>query len=200
MITNLVSIISLSKMRVKNYMYPFMVCNSAANLVYMLLCGFVFVLRCGRLCPTNKNSFAVIFYQLAIWYYLTSCLALFINLNEIVMCLQRYSYISNLDYFRFENFKVTCSIFILVSFLNYAPRFFFNYIKKVDNLYFFTATEFKSSTVGIALNIASSLIRGPVVIVIIITINILTDLKFAEMINKKKLLTEKNRQLAEGEN
>ena len=189
-ITNLISIISLGKMKVKNHMYKFMVASSMTNFVYLILCGFIFVSRCGSLCSTNKNSLDVILYQLVIWIYVTSCLALMISLNEIVMCLQRYSYITNMTHFKFEKFTLTFTIFILISFLVYMPRLFFYSIVQNNQSYSLLTTSFKSTKLGVALNITASVIRGPVVITINICLSILTDLKFVQMIKRKRLLTK----------
>ena len=185
---NLTSIISLTKMEVKNRMYKFMLANSATNCLYTFLCSFVFVLRCGYLCSTDKNSFAVVFYDMFFWEYLTSCLGLLISLNEIVMCLQRYSYIANLESFRFENFEVTFAIFVLASLLNYMSRLFSMKIIRVDNMYQLVNTSFRATTFGMTLEICASVVRGPLVLVIVVIINILTALKFVEMIKKKRSL------------
>ena len=187
-ISNFISIISLTKMKVKNHMYKFMVASSATHFFYLIMCGFIFVLRCKSLCHIDSTSYGVIFYHLVIWKYLTSCLGLLISLNEIVMCLQRYSVIRNMEYFKFEKFAFTFTIFTLVSFLVYMPRLFLFKISAFDGQYFLENTRFKTTVFGIFLNVTGSVIRGPILLVIIFVINFLTGLKFTEVIKKKSTL------------
>ena len=70
------------------------------------------------------------------------------------------------------------------------PRLFFYNIVQNNQSYSLLTTSFKSTKLGVALNITASVIRGPVVITVNICLSILTDLKFVQMIKRKRLLTK----------
>jgi len=193
-ITNTISVVCLIKIpnNVQNgSMFKFMLSNSAINAVYEFLCGFIFLLRCGSLCNTNISHLELIIYNFVIWDYLTSSMAILVNFNEIIMCIQRYSVIVNWKRFQFKRFNIIFSVLIFLSLIVYLPRLFFRTINKKGSFngeYQLVNTEFKSNTIGFLLDILVSVIRGPVCLIIIITINILTGIKFVKLIKKKKAL------------
>jgi hypothetical protein len=188
-LTNLISMISLAKMRTKNHMFKFMLSSSATSAIYNFLCGFIFLLRCGTMCNTNTARLELILYSFAIWDYLTSSLAILISSIEIIMCIQRYSVIANWEKFQFKRFNLIFPILISMSLLIYLPRIFFKTINEKagkNNEFELVNTSFKTSTLGIVLDILMSVIRGPVCLIIIIIINIFTGIKFVKLIKKKK--------------
>ncbi len=188
-LTNLISIICLAKMQTKNHMFKFMLSSSATSVLYNFLCGFIFLLRCGTICNTNTARLELILYSFAIWDYLTSSLAILISSIEIIMCIQRYAVIANWEKFQFKRFNLIFPILILMSLLIYLPRIFYKTInEKVgkNNEFELVNTSFKTSTLGLVLDILMSVIRGPVCLIIIIIINIFTGIKFVKLIKKKK--------------
>ena len=192
-LTNLASIFTLIRMGSKNHMYKYMLTNAISNCVYMLLCAFIFFLRCGTMCTTDLSSLGIILYNFLIWDYATSALAILISLVEIIMCIQRYGVISNWNKYKFERFNLIFPVLVMFSLVVYLPRLFFRQIDKVVDgdaiSYELVNTRFKSTIFGIVLNIMQSVVRGPVLLVIIIIINILTGLKYAELIRKKIEMT-----------
>ena len=78
-----------------------------------------------------------------------------------------------------------------MSIIVYLPRLFFREIheKENDNNEFeLINTSFKTSTFGIFLDILVSIIRGPICLLIILTINIFTCIELVKLIKKKKTL------------
>ena len=103
-----------------------------------------------------------------------------------------------MENFRFENFTVTFTIFTIVVLLVYMPRLFFYNIVQLNGNYLLVNTSFKSTRLGVALNIIASVIRGPIVISINFLISILTDFKFVQVIKRKKQLTKNLISVVEG--
>ena len=118
-------------------------------------------------------------------------MAILINFNEMIMCIQRYSLIRNWKRFQFERFNLIFPFLILMSIIVYLPRLFFREIHKKENdnnEFELINTSFKTSTFGIFLDILVSIIRGPICLLIILTINIFTCIEFVKLIKKKKTL------------
>ena len=190
-LANIISIVCLRKIQANGHMFKFMMSNSAINAGYMFLCGFIFLLRCGSLCKTNTSKLELIIYNFIIWDYLTSSMAILINFNEMIMCIQRYSLIRNWKRFQFKRFNLIFPFLIIMSIIVYLPRLFFRAIRKKENdnnEFELIDTSFKTSTFGIVLDILVSIIRGPICLLIILTINIFTGIEFAKLIKKKKML------------
>jgi hypothetical protein len=168
-----------------------MLANSCTNCLYTLLCGFIFVTKCGSLCDFSKVSPFVVYYDYLIKYF-TSSLAILVSLIEIVMCLQRYSVISQSKRLKFKKFIYIFPLLVLVSLATYLPRLFlYGVVKDSNNNYELIKTNFSRAFMGIFLEITMSVIRGPILIICIMVINILTALKFIKLIKLKRRLTEK---------
>ena len=193
-ITNLISVLTLARLKKKNHVYKFMLASSFANFLYMFLCGFIFLLKCNRLCSINQNTLAIVLYSYLIWDYFTSSLAILISLIEIVMCLQRFSIISNSKRFKFENFRVIFPIIVVFSLLNYLPRLFFKEINALSDGYALVNTKLSKQMFGIILDLLMSAVRGPILLCLIFIINVLTAIQFASLMKKKKKLNERNKQ------
>ena len=170
-----------------------MLANSCTNCLYTLLCGLIFMTKCGSLCSFSKVSPFVVYYDYLIKYF-TSSLAILISLIEIVMCLQRYSVISHSKRFKFKKFIYVFPLLVLVSLTTYLPRLFlYGVVKDSNNNYELIKTNFSRALMGIFLEITMSVIRGPILIICIMVVNVLTALKFIKLIKLKRRLTEKKR-------
>ena len=123
-ITNLLSTISLIKIKSKEIIHKYMLANSVIKMLYTFMCAFICLVRCGRMCPVASTSFVIVLYKYLIYDYVTSCMAVFNILIEIVLSLQRCSIVSNWKRFRFERFNVVILMLTGVSFLPYIPCLF----------------------------------------------------------------------------
>jgi len=169
-----------------------MLANSCTNCLYCFLCGFMFLTRCGSLCSISLPSLMAAFYDYLIVGYVTSSLAILISLIEIIMCLQRFSVISHSEWFKFKKFFYVFPFLVLVSLITYLPRLFtFGVTKDLNDDYELIQTSFGRSFMGIFLEISMSVIRGPILVICIMTINVLTALKFVKLIKIKRKLKER---------
>ena len=171
-----------------------MLANSCTNCLYSFLCGFIFMLKCGSLCNISQTAPFVVYYDYLIWEYFTSSLAILISLIELVMCLQRYSVISHLERFKFKNFFNVFPILVVFSLLTYSPRLFvYGVVKDLNgDDYELIETSLSKSFLGIFLEITMSAIRGPLLAICIMIINVLTAFKFASLIKNKRKLRVKH--------
>jgi hypothetical protein len=170
-----------------------MLANSCTNCLYSFLCGFIFLLNCGSLCTISQTAPFIVYYDYLIWEYFTSSLAILISLIELVMCLQRYSVISHLERFKFKKFFNVFPILVVFSLLTYMPRLFlYGVVKDLNDDYELIETSLSKSFLGIFLDITMSAIRGPLLVICIMIINVLTAFKFASLIKKKRKLRVKH--------
>ena len=188
-ITNFISVISLIRLGDKNHIYKFMLAGSSTNCLYMFLCGFIFLPNCDRICSIDQNSLIVNIYSLLIIDYFTSSLAILISFIEVAMCLQRYSIITNSKRFKFKKFNLNFPAIVLLSFVVYLPRLFLKEIITSPNgRYASVETALAKTQFGLVLNSLMSIVRGPLFLLVILVINVLTAIECAKLMKKKTKL------------
>jgi len=84
-------------------------------------------------------------------------------------------------------------ILVIFSLLTYSPRLFlYGVVKDLNDDYELIETSLSQSFLGIFLDIAMSAIRGPLLAICIMIINVLTAFKFASLIKNKQKLRVKH--------
>jgi hypothetical protein len=186
LIANLINICVLSKLRRhKNNTYNCLFLKSIINSIYLFLCFFVFLFRCGQFCSKMKNFQIVKFYQLYVFNYLTSCLGLYDLLIELIITVTRF-----LNLMRNNQLKRNSSNLILLG------AFFISIIFYIPNIFCFKIIEDSETKNGYKIIFASAnslnlieyidmigiSIRGLLIIFLIVFINLLSFLKFNQNI------------------
>jgi hypothetical protein len=82
---------------------------------------------------------------------------------------------------------------VIFSLLTYSPRLFlYGVVKDLNDDYELIETSLSQSFLGIFLDITMSAIRGPLLAICIMIINVLTAFKFASLIKNKQKLRVKH--------
>ena len=193
-ISNTICIILLIKANLQDHMHKYMLASSVINVVYTFMCGFIFLIKCGSMCPMSKTSIVVVLYEYLIWDYVTSCLAVLNILLEIIMCLQRCSIVSNWSYFKFERFYVVFLVVILISLVPYIPYLFLREIISDANYeYKIVDTKMGLSNAGDMLKLFVACLRGLVPLLIFVIINVFTAIKFIKLLHNKNKMKFKQK-------
>ena len=132
LLTNLVNVYVFTKMRHFNVIYKFLLCKSVSNTLYLCICMFIFVAKCGHFCSMDTSYLAKA-YEVYLLYYGSSVLGLSDLLIEIVILLQRFFLLLNKRFF--ENKSVFVVIVPLFTFaaIYYVPFLFIVTIEKLPS-------------------------------------------------------------------
>jgi hypothetical protein len=188
MITNLLSIYIFIKLKVADPTFKLMLINSSFNLAYLFMCSFSFIFRCTFLCSFSA-SYVTKLYQLYIFLYLTSSFAIMVSFVELLNTVQRYFTMRNMLFFK--RFPIWLAVLIIFVFciLIYVPVLLDYEIGRKNSIaYVIQKTNFSSTIGSQILSISTSVLRGPIVLVLISISNVLTIIEFKKIMSKKKLM------------
>ncbi len=195
MFTNIISVIILTNSKIRNYStFKYMLATSISNFFYLLLMMPSALENCSAYCSFILTTYWFNFLRLYLFIYLTSCLAIFSILADIVLSLKYYQIITNKLYE--DNVSPVKKIIFLLSFISilyYLPTVFLNSIENCNN-------QKEEEQYGIAnkeeLNFPIEMllhtIRLILVFVILTVINILNCIKYNEL-TKNKIIIKNNR-------
>lgn len=132
MITNIINVIVLNKIKTKNNLFKYMLVMSGSDLLYQFLAMFCFIEFCTD-CSLNKSYLTQLFI-ISIDDYLTSCLAFFRILLEISISIERYLVVLNKKCFIKFSFNSVIVISMSISLLYYLPVIFVKEITQLKEL------------------------------------------------------------------
>lgn len=203
-VTNFICIIILLKIRLKEKLFQLFLISSYNNFLYLMMCSFVFIVNCDYIC-TLDGSYISRLYEMLIYNYLTSVVALFNVCIQILISIEILIIITKYEIkTKFKiSFKLTVLVLILISLGLYVPtilsrRIVIGSIKVNDtnssiaNNFILVRTEFGLSHWYKACVIFVSLLRGPLALIIISSINLMNFNKLKKFLNEKYLLQFKN--------
>ena len=116
---NLLNVIVLLQPDLKDAIFSFMLINSIADFLFLFICSFTFIIRCGVLCNSGY-TYESKFFELYIYLFVGNSILLFSTLLDIVVSLNRlfsFSLSPNLIYKKIGSLKlpIKCLILILIS-------------------------------------------------------------------------------------
>jgi hypothetical protein len=91
---NLLSVITLFRSNLKNSIYQFMLINSICDLVFLSICIFTAIIRCGRFCPYGYNYYSKL-YEQYVYLYVGNTILAFGALLDIAVSLQKLASFSS---------------------------------------------------------------------------------------------------------
>jgi hypothetical protein len=197
MLTNLLNINVLSKLKSVDRIYNYMYLKSITNTFYLLICFFAFLYKCGNFCELESN-FLVRLYQFYLSLYASSCLAMFDLLIEIIISFNRYLTISNSKWFKNVHVNLVVYPCLLFSFIFYLPRLFFYQIKVSNSInstlefgyeseYYLELIERLEYFSSLS-NWIETFIRSFLIILLIVFINVLSFLRYKHNIHNLILM------------
>jgi len=194
MITNALSIFVFLKLKLADPTFKLMLVNSSFNFAYLFMCSFSFMFRCTFFCSISA-LYVTKLYQYYIFLYLTSAFAISVSFVELLNTIQRFFTMRNMLLFKRLPIYLAVSIIFVVSILIYIPVIFdyeiSSNIKNDSIAYVVKRTYFASTIQSQILSISTSVLRGPVILVLISISNMFTIIEFKKIMNKKKRLVIK---------
>lgn len=179
--------------KMKDPTFKYMLAMSISNLFYNGFLSYAIALYCSE-CSISKTYGTQVF-VIFIDHYLTSCLAIFSNLVEIILSLQRYFILTNNIYSKNISYRWAISIIAFISFVFYLPSLFSDKIAETNNTtiyYTVVPNEFGKSTTAVHIGIAWSVIRIILSSIILSSINILNVIEFRKLSKKRIKLRTSN--------
>jgi hypothetical protein len=146
LLTNIINIIVFSNKRLRNdKLNQYLLVHSITYFFYLLFCFFSFMIRCQTLWAKM--------YELYIFNYFTSSLAIFCVLIELFISIERYLIVSNRKPIRdrFIRTRTLLTSLFVFSILFYLPNLFMDDIKHKK-----IADGFNSTSLKIIYNVESS--------------------------------------------
>ena len=141
MLTNILNVLVLRQMVKLNKIYGYMLFKSSVNTLYLLLCSFIFLIKCEKYCFIPKTLYEIKLYELYIYNYFTSSLGLLDLLIEVVISFNRMFIISNRWDFNKIHSKSICTVLVMLSLVFYIPYLLLLKIQEQDD----NASIFNSS-------------------------------------------------------
>jgi hypothetical protein len=181
MATNLINVFVFLNPILKEKSYKYMLSSCISNLCYttMLTVWWIFIVS-----KQPNTSYFVAFYEIAIFDYLTSSLAIFRILIEITLTLQTYCILDNNKCFDLVSYKLVIFILFLISLVFYLPVCFYKNITVTTDatagrqIYAASVNSFGESATAHTLIIILQSVRLCLVNVVLTVVNLFTFLKF----------------------
>ena len=193
LLTNLVNVYVFTKMRHFNVIYKFLLCKSVSNTLYLCICMFIFVAKCGRFCSMDTTYLAKV-YELYLFLYGSSVLGLSDLLIEIVILLQRIFILINKPFL--ENKSIYAVIVPLFTFaaIYYVPFFFIVTIEKLpssESLEIYKIQPVPGKLYETTVYVLNGILRCSLMFMLIILLNVVVFLVFKHrLVQKKRHLIE----------
>lgn len=127
--TNLTNIVVFSSKNLKDVTFKYLRINALCNFIYLLICFFLFVARCGVYCDYGKTYFTQL-YMLVLYNYTKGVFALLSNCILITVGLYRFLIVTNKNNELFKRYKAILSYLFLFSVIFYSPNLFSREIKE----------------------------------------------------------------------
>jgi hypothetical protein len=189
LITNLINIFILFKLRCLNKNYKYMYLKSINNSVYLFISLFLCLHRCGRFC-TIENSYLIKLIQLYFFSTLNSILLLSDLFIEVVITLNRYFLlISKHKYEIFNKLRIEVVLLIIftVSTVINLPKFWIYEIRKIhlssnETIYELSINSKYEYSSKLTFQMTSA-IRGIFLVLLILVINMMSFSKLNKNVN-----------------
>ena len=201
-ITSSISIIVIIKNKLNNDFNKFLFINSCCDLAFLTTQFFLFIIRCGTLCPYSY-TYEAKFYEAYVYNYSGFVFSTFSLALDISVSLDRYfSFKSSSRYDKYKlKFEKRCIIIFIFSAAICAPPYLLfrrpqefgalrifnkeNNLTSFQKLYkIFETTDKISQLVTTFIR----LIRGYGLLILLLTLNVLIAFKFKRHLNQKKLM------------
>lgn len=130
-ITNVLSVAVFLNPKLEDPTFKYMLATSFNDIIYLILTSYNIMKYCAE-CPLYTSYFTQI-YLIYINDYLTSSLAIFNILIDIVISFQRYFILLNKPYCQNISYKWVLFIIMVVSLVYYFPLIFFKDILVISN-------------------------------------------------------------------
>jgi hypothetical protein len=175
----------------ENVLFIFLLASSIVDFFYLFGVILVAIPNCGNYCsPEFKKNYLSQWIRLYISDYFTSCLAIFNIFIDLTVSFQRYIIIKNDNRFNIIKKRRIIFFLLILSLVYYSPELIFKKIVKINEsnqtAYKVVSTNFENKFhVLKPIQISLQLIRGPLSLIVLVLINVLTWYGFKSFIATK---------------
>ena len=193
-IANLISSVVFKQMlrSSSNSILKYMFIKSASISLYLLICCFVFIIKCKTICPPMSKTFQLVakIYELYFFNYLSSCLGFFDLLLEVSRSTEQLFIILNRRSSKAFPFVINGLLFISLVF--YLPFLSYFEIKREDEykLDFIDSTKVYYFETFLLISLC---LRGFVCLVVLFVVNFIGYNALNRRMKLKKTLRITNR-------
>ena len=187
LLTNLVNVYVFIKMRHLNIIYKFLLCKSASNTIYLCICMFIFVAKCGRFCSFD-NSYMAKAYELYLFTYVASVLGFVDLLIEIFILLQRFFLLKNKPFLEKKNVFIVIVPLLMFATILYLPTIFLLKISRLSSDFGFDIYEIKpvqKNLYEIMVILLNGVFRISLMLILIILLNMVGFFIFKHRLAKR---------------
>lgn len=192
-IANILNIAVFLNPKMKDPTFKYMLAISISNFFYAALLCYGFIIYCDE-CELNK-SYGTQVFKIIANNYVSSSLAIFSNLVEIYLSMQRYFILTNKNSLQNISYKLVLLIIFLISSLYYINVLFCYDIIKYEFVYqdrvlvtsYSTAlSDYSRSDFGKIITVAFVMFRIILSTVVLLTINIINLYHFRKRFKQKR--------------
>jgi hypothetical protein len=191
LLTHLINIIIFSDKKFKDSTFKYLLYHSICEFTYLTLASLTAISYCGSFCDDSfKESLLSKIIELYIDDYLTSSLAIFAVMIEIMISFHRYLIVSNSSFCGVikngSPLKITLLLFSLSLFFYLPVLIFFRIKQSATSAHIYQLV--KISEIYSYFSYIVLAIRGPIFTLILTIINYFTLIKFKKQMVKKKTI------------
>ncbi len=191
-VTNLLNIFVFlsNRANMKHQIFTFMLAISSVDLAYCALLTYKSWSTCER-CQLYTVYFTQL-YTLIVFDYITSCLAIFNILIDIIVSFERYLIVVNSRYLRRISTQAVIWFVGVFSLLYYSPVLFMKSIEAIENSsesFRLVLTSFGRSILAKIVLIVLQSVRIFLSVLLLPTINILTAVQLKRVVKVRSTLT-----------
>lgn len=202
MLLNLICIIVILQPELKGEIYSFMLFHSICDFIFLLICFFTFIIRCGSFCK-HSYTYGAKTYELFIYLFIGNSFLQFDTLIDILVSFNRLNSFSlnyknptsSINKFKGFDLKSKCILLIICSLLLNAPSYLITRsVQKIGLLQtqnyepiYSIATNWIGENVLItSLLFILSLSRGFLLLMLLFVLNIIIGCKFKKHMEQKR--------------
>ena len=128
-VANILNYLVFSNRELKDITFKYYLINAVSNSIYLLICFFLFVARCGVYC-SFASTYSAQFYLLYIYTYFKGIFAILTICNQIIVSIYRLLIVINKPTQLFNNYKIIVFVLLIFSAIFYSPLLFTKFINE----------------------------------------------------------------------
>lgn len=190
-ITNGLNISVFLNSKMKDISFTYMLAISASNLLYNVVLVYAFYIYCED-CDLYR-SYGTQVFKIIVNNYLASCLAIFSNLVEIYLSLQRNFILKNKKFQQLISPKLVLIVISIISYVFYIPALFCYDIVANEEIYTTNHTLIKETSYVTKLNDFSKSKFGKTLTITLVSVRIFLSSFLLAIINISNALMFRKR-------
>ena len=128
-VANIINVIVFSKKELTDVTFKYYRINALSNIVYLLICFFLFVARCGVYCTFSRTYAAQLFLYF-FYTYFKGIFAILCICVQIVVSIYRLLIVMNKSTTLFQRYEIIVAILLIFSTVFYSPILFTKEMKE----------------------------------------------------------------------